>query len=436
MLLLKSTHSINNTLRFLITLPARLIMLNNYTRLGLIFVLLVVLTNKGFAQTGTGTCTDPIRVDLTTLAQGIDTVKGGIRSGNNCCGLSGNNCISYIVTLNPQTDMLAFNFVQTNGLGVSTYTVDCSGPYNMGESACVSGKTSVTISFCKPGNNTVDAIFTTSKGTSVSPDLNLRQGCTGSMTVTGMVQSSIRWTSIYPGTQGAYDSFLSATSAVATVNVTPGAGAPVNGFIEYQVTGTELSPCSTVTKSDTIIVHTYAPLTVALTSSNPTICAGSSVTLTATPGGGDPAIVGGNPVYTYLWSTGETTQSINVTTAGNYTVSVNDQSDQSATAGCGAITQSIPMTVTTPVAPSAPPVTICTGNTATLTASAPGGPYHWYDVNHNLVCSCTGASITTPALTTSTTYYVSTTYGGCQSPETAIPVTVSPLPATPSISSQ
>ncbi|MDO3626441.1 hypothetical protein [Mucilaginibacter sp. BT774] len=392
-------------------------MYNNYARIGLLFILFVVLTDKGFAQ-----CSVPIVVDLSGHADTTYTQPGSSRSGN-CCG--GTNCISYKVLINPQTDVLAI----TSGQFAASdkYYLDCAGPYNVNQSACISGKSSVIITFCKPGNNAIDITFTTTTGISTSPDMNLRQGCTGSMSVTGLQTSTITWTSIYPGTQGAYNSYLSQTSGVSTVNVTPGASSPA--YIDYQVTGIEQSPCSTLTKSDTVRVYTYAPLTVSLASSNPTICSGGSVTLTATPSGGKPA-------YSYLWSNGATTPSISVSTAGTYSVSINDQSDQSAAAGCGAMSQSINMTVTTPVAPTAPPVTICTGNTATLNAIAPGGPYHWYDVNHNLVCNCTSSSITTPVLTSSTTYYVSTTLGGCQSPETAIPVTVSPLPPTPSVVSQ
>ncbi|HEY8999970.1 MAG TPA: hypothetical protein VIM89_01365 [Mucilaginibacter sp.] len=415
MLLLKSDNSVNNTLRFIISLPARIVMFNNY-RTGLFFTFFIAMANRGLAQTGS--CSDPIIVDLTASADVSITVPGVSRGGN-CC-VAGSNCVSYKVLINPETDILAI----TSGQFAASdkYYLDCTGPYDVNQSACISGKSSVIITFCKPGNNAIDITFEASSGISTTPDMSLRQGCTGSMSVYGLVQSSITWTSIYPGTQGAYNSYLSQTSGVSTVNVTPAAGSPA--YIDYQVTGTELSPCSTITKSDIVRVYTYPPLAVSLASSNPTICAGSSVTLTATASGGDPA-------YSYLWSTGATTPSITVSTAGTYGVTVNDQ-----ISSCGPATQQMAMTITNPVAPTAPPVAICTGNTATLTATAPGGPYHWYDANHNLVCSCTSSSITTPVLTSSTNYYVTTTAGGCTSAETAIPVTVSPLPATPSVVAQ
>ena len=70
------------------------------------------------------------------------------------------------------------------------------------------------------------------------------------------------------------------------------------------------------------------------------------------------------------------------------------------------------------VAPSSNNVTINCGQTATLTASTPGGLVQWYDaaVNGNLLQ--TGNSYTTPALTTNTSYWVQNQYvsvGGNQS---------------------
>jgi len=70
------------------------------------------------------------------------------------------------------------------------------------------------------------------------------------------------------------------------------------------------------------------------------------------------------------------------------------------------------------VAPNANGVTINCGQTATLTASTPGGLVQWYDaaVNGNLLQ--TGNSFTTPALTTNTSYWVQNQYvsvGGNQS---------------------
>src|SRR4051794_28663148 len=101
MLLLKSIHSVNNTLRFLISFLKRLVRLNNYVRVGLLFILFASAVSKGFAQQD---CSVPYIVDLTASPNVSYTVPGVVRSGN-CCG--GNNCVSYKVLINPQTDLLA-----------------------------------------------------------------------------------------------------------------------------------------------------------------------------------------------------------------------------------------------------------------------------------------------------------------------------------------
>jgi hypothetical protein len=70
---------------------------------------------------------------------------------------------------------------------------------------------------------------------------------------------------------------------------------------------------------------------------------------------------------------------------------------------------------------------ICQGNTATITATGVTGlTFKWYPTNIATVPLFTGISYTTPALSTTTTYYVSIVLGGCES--SRIPVTVTVLP--------
>ena len=409
MLLLNSTYKINNTLRFLITLPARIVTLKNYARVGLLFILFVAITNKGFAQQD---CSVPYTVDL-TASPNVNYTAPGYTPQGQCDGVSSPyNCISYKVLLNPGTDLLTISSGQLSNK--DEYFIDGDGPYSVGQPACVAHnpKGFVIITFCKPGFNVIAISFKTSAGISTSPDLYLRQGCTGTMTVHGMIQSTITWTSGNP----IYDSYLNKTSGDSTVTVTPPAVPPASGYVDYQATGIEQSPCNTITKNATIRVWMYPALTVSLTTSGATVCSGNPVTLTAT-------VSGGNPGYTYLWSNGATTPSITVNTAGTYTVSVNDQ-----LSNCGPVIQSITIAAATPVPPTVPPATICNGNSATLTATAPGGPYQWYNSLGALVSS--SATYTTPTLTTGTYYYtVMTSFGGC--PSTPATVTVTVLPASP-----
>src|SRR5206468_1817493 len=76
----------------------------------------------------------------------------------------------------------------------------------------------------------------------------------------------------------------------------------------YSVTVTYANACSASSATTAVTVKPL-PATPSITASGPTtFCNGGSVTLTAPAG------------YSYVWSTSATSQSITVTTSGNYTV--------------------------------------------------------------------------------------------------------------------
>ncbi|HVI46740.1 MAG TPA: gliding motility-associated C-terminal domain-containing protein [Chitinophaga sp.] len=76
-------------------------------------------------------------------------------------------------------------------------------------------------------------------------------------------------------------------------------------------------------------------------------------------------------------------------------------------------------------APTAPGVTICSGGTATLVATAPAGAtFHWYQSDTSTVELGNGTSFVTAALTADTAYYVAADNNGCFSTRTRVPVTI------------
>lgn len=115
-----------------------------------------------------------------------------------------------------------------------------------------------------------------------------------------------------------------------------------------------------------------------------------------------------NSNVTYVWSTGETTQSITVTESGEYTVTATDCK------GCTA-TDTVKVTIGDAKADASDDVTICNGEEATLNVEGEG-TYLW----------STGETTQTikvnPAVTTE--YSVTVTNGLCQATDTVI-VTVS-----------
>ena len=115
-------------------------------------------------------------------------------------------------------------------------------------------------------------------------------------------------------------------------------------------------------------------------------CQGTSVTLTSSTGN------------SYLWSNGETSQSVNITNSGEYTVTVGGQ--------CGnQISQTIEVQVlSSPSEPVAGDVQVNTGATTTLTAT--GSNLNWYDSATGTTPVGTGNSFTTPVITGPVSYWV------------------------------
>jgi len=156
-------------------------------------------------------------------------------------------------------------------------------------------------------------------------------------------------------------------------------------------------------------------LSVSLSPSSNYICVGSTVILTA-------AATNGTGPYSYIWSTGETSATISVNKAGTYSVTVTDQ-----TTGCQAVKKSISIgNAVTPAAPTAKNVIICQSGPATLSATAPGGLYQWYDAGGNFLAS--GATYNVANVTSNSVFYVQTTIDGCTSTKTAVSVNIAGKP--------
>ncbi|WP_246074112.1 Ig-like domain-containing protein [Hymenobacter jeollabukensis] len=213
------------------------------------------------------------------------------------------------------------------------------------------------------------------------------------------------WTPINTGTSFSTVYFFDATHGWAGGYSQAGG---VGGVYKY--TGTALSP----------------PVVTALGGLR---CGAGPVTLTASgaPTGGQyrwyTAPAGGTSIPGAITASFTTPSLSNTTT---YYVS--------ATTACGTYeTARTAVTATIATAPSAP-VTVgaCGISSVTLTASGSpvGGSYRWYTVSSGgtPIAGATSATYTTPALSTTTTYYVSavtsTANGGCESTRTPVTATL------------
>jgi gliding motility-associated-like protein len=109
---------------------------------------------------------------------------------------------------------------------------------------------------------------------------------------------------------------------------------------------------------------------------------------------------GGGPATDYLWSTGETTQSIYATSTGTYIVTASNE--QCSTTDTAEVVQAqfIPLAMDT---------TLCAGQTVTLNAATPGATYLW----------STTESTSSITVSSSGQYWVITTVGPCQHKDTS-----------------
>lgn len=153
-----------------------------------------------------------------------------------------------------------------------------------------------------------------------------------------------------------------------------------------------LTKCRIITESIGINIK-LSPV-VKASANPPIICKGETSTLK------------GSGSTTYTWSNGSTGSSIQVNPVNTQLFTV---IGKDAATGC---TSKDTVTVKVNSVPDSPvivgPDSICSGNTATLNATAPGGVYKWYDSANGGTVIYTGTSYQTPVLTSTKTYYVET----------------------------
>ena len=224
----------------------------------------------------------------------------------------------------------------------------------------------------------VDQVITVVEGTCISPSVSITYSgpavvCTGGSGLT-----------LDATTAGITDYQWSNAATGAVITVTSGG--------VYSVTVDDGTGC---TGQASVFVEQDPDETPTVTAlSETTICELDEVTLTSSEADG------------YLWSDGQTTQTVNVSGAGDYTVTVQGY--------CGAFT-SAPITVSTLDAPDAPVasgVSIPVPGTADLNAT--GTNVVWYDAATGGTQVGTGNAWTTPVVDITTSFWCAdrNLYGG------------------------
>jgi gliding motility-associated-like protein len=258
-----------------------------------------------------------------------------------CC-VTSDNCVEFVITLHPDAVGIIFD-IYSGAVppGALFYQVGCGPETQVGTGICLTSAGPHRLSFCKPGGNANEFTIRSISKPTVSGDITLNEGCSGQLTASEFNTASITWNSIYPGATGAYNGFLSCTSACATTNVQSNGVFPP--YVDYQVCGSPIGGCSSLVICDTVRVFFNATLAVSLVANPPIICyGGPNSTITAT-------ISGGSSPYNVTWSTGatvnnttSTTHSISVSAGGTYSITITD-----ASSGCPGVSSSINITENT-----------------------------------------------------------------------------------------
>lgn len=179
----------------------------------------------------------------------------------------------------------------------------------------------------------------------------------------------------------------------------------------YEVRVLDSQGCTSEPTSITVLVNTPPAAPRISASGNISFCEGGAVTLSSNYAAGN------------IWSNGDQTTSIRITTSGTYNVRIRDDN------GCDAISNSIKVTVNPlpnkPVITTERPLTFCEGD-STVLLSTNSAQYSWSN----------GARSRRISVLQAGTFSVSITdANGCSSPVSdPVTVKINPLPAAPTIS--
>ncbi len=289
-----------------------------------LFILLVCLL--GFESIN-AQCTSPTyTLNFSAAADTSCVIKNKSRGGVCCVGSStmtaSSNCISFLLYLNPGTEIITFDVTSPSPSGSAYYQLNCGTPVAIGAPLCVMGLPSpVTITYCKPGGDQPNYLISALATVKASEDITMHKtGCRDTMFVSNVVTSSIVWTSIFPGAAGSYNNYLSCTSGCNSTIVSPVGSPPP--YVDFEVSGIPNPLCKLIDR-DTVRVYFVPNPTGTITPLSPMICTAGTTTISLTAN-----ISGGAVPYKYDWSSDPGTnnlQSTMVSTAGTYTVIVGDK---------------------------------------------------------------------------------------------------------------
>ena len=307
------------------------------------------------------------------------------------------NTVNVVVNPIPTAPVITANGPTTFCLGSN---VSLSSNKTSGNSWNPGGQVGQTISVSSPGTYTLT--YTDPNGcSSTSSGIAVAVSAPPTISVTGPTTICTGDSTILTSSSSTSNIWLPNGQTTQTIKV----GTAGN----YSVQVTDGNGC-TASSNQIAITQKQTASTIQITAVGSTnICQNESVQL-----------VSSNPTGN-IWSNGQTTNSISVSTAGNYSVSFTDTSGCTVTSAPLAVTQK-----TTPAAPSisASNSSFCVGDSVLLTATATTGIIWNNGSNNTSIYAKTGGSYSAQAIGAN----------GCYSNTSSTAITMHPLPTAPVIS--
>ncbi|AWV97705.1 T9SS type B sorting domain-containing protein [Arcticibacterium luteifluviistationis] len=334
-------------------------------------------------------------VSITVSAAGVYTA-----TCKTLCGVSpASNEITITTGTPPAAPSITSTKTEVCGVEKATLTAtNCTGSLKWS-----TGATTATISV---GAGTYTATCSNSCGESVKSNV---------ITITtGTPPTAPSITSNKTEVCGAEKATLTAANCTGTLTWSTGASGTTIQVVAGTYTATCSSSCGTSGNSNTVTITTgTAPEAPSISTNKGICCDGEYATLTAT------GCTGG----TITWSNGTAGRTIDVNVAGDYKAT--------CTTNCGTATSTETITIQTPPQPTTPVITttdneLCSGETATLTATNCNGTVTWST-------GATGVSIT---VSTAGVYTATCkTLCGVSPASNEITITTGTPPNAPSITS-
>ena len=283
-----------------------------------------------------------------------------------------------------------------------------------GDSVVLSGPSGMTYAW---STGATSSSITVSNTATVGLTITNSGGCSSALTSVDVIENQVPSLTVANGgalefcfggsvnlqASGGFSSYAWSNGIVSQSLI-----ATVSG--NYTVTGTTSDGCTITSAAQSVVVNANPVATVANSGSS-VLCAGDSTTLSAPFG-----------MSSYLWTSGDTTQTITASTTGNYTVTLTNVDGCSSTSAATSITIT---QITPPMITSNGSLKFCDGGSVSLAVPLGYNSFMWNN----------GSGFSQITATISGDYYALVMNAdGCATSSDTVTVKVFATPPTPSIS--